>query len=679
MGFDANPLSNSTFDTQSPELSPVNILPVLFPPWAAGARPTISICAFGSPKLGKGRPQYCSEENEIFTDLGIVQTALATDKEPIYNGNPTTGTRTTSGLVNYNQWYNHVNTINDCTTYDITLNGSTSNPNTFVYNSTSFFPIDGQLFGNEGKPHNYHFTYQVNAKFTYQSGQNQVITLSGDDDIWVFINGNRVLDLGGIHPIQSGTIRLDTLGLTSGQTYDFALFFAERQTTQSDLGISTNVQFTPVPAGQCKAVDAVNDSATTNGIPVTINALSNDSGITAINSITTPTSGTAVISGTSIVYTPAPGFAGTAYLTYEGVNTSGASDTATIIITVGPPVQLYCGLPESSYFKVIRGTNGNNNLVGTQQNDLILGNGGKDNIEGLGGNDCIYGGDGDDKINGNNGDDTIYGGSGKDNITGNNDHDNLYGEDNDDKIEGGNGDDLIDGGNNKDQCKGGSGNNTILQCEQGDQNTGSTKILTGTIRDFKASFPDMEQGCSGLLCDGVELGIVKNTLGSDNKPVFNQERPSTNGASNFNKWYNDVSGTNMAKPFTLTLKQSNSDPNVYTYNSGDDGFFPIDDELLGNERRDHNYHFTLELHSTFQFQNGQMFKFTGDDDVWVFVDKKLVLDLGGVHPESSKTITAANLAALGLVPGQTYQLDIFFAERQTTESNFRIDTSFGMS
>jgi hypothetical protein len=275
--------------------------------------------------------------------------------------------------------------------------------------------------------------------------------------------------------MQSGTIRLDTLGLVSGQTYDFALFFAERQTTQSDLGISTNVTLEQVPAGQCKAVDAINDEATTSGAPVTINVLSNDTptGL-AINSVTTPTSGTATISGSSIVYTPTIGFTGTAFFTYEVKNSAGATDSATVKITINGPVQLYCGLPESAYSRVIRGTNGNDNLVGTNGNDLIIGNGGNDKVEALKGNDCIYGGDGDDRLNGNKDNDTIYAGNGNDALYGNEGNDSLYGEAGNDKIFGNEGDDLIDGGSETDTCQGHSGNNTILQCELGDGSGGGS-------------------------------------------------------------------------------------------------------------------------------------------------------------------------------------------------------------
>jgi hypothetical protein len=62
----ANPVSCIAFASQSPELSPVNILPVLLPPCAAGASPTINNRACGSPQLGNGRAQYSSSAN-LFT------------------------------------------------------------------------------------------------------------------------------------------------------------------------------------------------------------------------------------------------------------------------------------------------------------------------------------------------------------------------------------------------------------------------------------------------------------------------------------------------------------------------------------------------------------------------------------------------------------------------------------
>lgn len=198
----------------------------------------------------------------------------------------------------------------------------------------------------------------------------------------------------------------------------------------------------------------------------------------------------------------------------------------------------------------------------------------------------------------------------------------------------------------------------------------TTINLTGTIRDFPASHPDFE-GAIG----GVETGIVETTLGADDNPVRSSQvsgQTTEAGESpGFGDWYNDTPNNVGVTSHTITLDNTiTADPNVFSYVDG--SFFPIDGMLGGNEGNSHNFHFTYEIHSSFTYQGGETFSFTGDDDLWVFINDQLVVDIGGVHSAASGSV---DLDTLGLAMGNTYSFDLFFAERHRTASNFNIDTS----
>ncbi len=220
---------------------------------------------------------------------------------------------------------------------------------------------------------------------------------------------------------------------------------------------------------------------------------------------------------------------------------------------------------------------------------------------------------------------------------------------------------------------------------------GNTLRIPVTYRDFNREpktgdtrHPDFEAYAG----DDVTPKLVEATLGVNGKPVYTgicefgktftlancpyDEQTTSNAA--FDQWYRDTPGVNLTTIDRLTLTKVGGQ---YEYLSGD--FFPLDGKGWVAQDKEvpdsgHNFGFTSEVIYWFEYKGGEVLSFTGDDDVWVFINGKLAVDLGGLHGavSGSVTLNAAKATQLGLVVGNVYEIVLFHAERHTDASNFNL-------
>ncbi|MBN2525949.1 MAG: fibro-slime domain-containing protein, partial [Deltaproteobacteria bacterium] len=276
------------------------------------------------------------------------------------------------------------------------------------------------------------------------------------------------------------------------------------------------------------------------------------------------------------------------------------------------------------------------------------------------------------------------------------------------------GDGIVVGNEECDDGNREGGDGCSESCETEADYTCSTGCIgincTVSLKVYYRDFVEDDEDFQNDACGGGEEGTVENLLDAMGKPVASSIA-ANQCIFNLDKWYAgvpDISGElrlyRRFSPNTAYVNRYGENGEKWrdlmgkTYN-GTPVFFPVDDlntdmapadippeyNSSGNwvlesdfveNASNHNFYFTSEMIYWFEYVKGAdaSIEIIGDDDVWVFVNGHLAIDLGGTHvPKSgSVTLDTPTASRFGLSDGNVYAIRIFHAERKKTGSTMQI-------
>ncbi len=154
----------------------------------------------------------------------------------------------------------------------------------------------------------------------------------------------------------------------------------------------------------------------------------------------------------------------------------------------------------------ISGLAGDDILIGSTENDVLMGASGADQLLGRGGNDqlrggsgldLLVGGAGNDFVHGGSNDDILFGNRGRDKLKGGNGDDELHGGGARDRLIGGNGEDQLFGGNGRDYLIGGAGDDTL------EGGNGRDTFAFSSGEDIVTDFNSLEDLVNLRRADGI--------------------------------------------------------------------------------------------------------------------------------------------------------------------------------